>query len=378
MNVILTIVKKELLQTLRDTKLRLVIFVMPVLQTIVFGFAISTDVKNIPVSICEEQSSFSSRKVISLFQDSEYFHIVHLTNQCSDIMNDIDFNQARIALIIPANFQKQLSKGLDAPLQVLVDGSDGNTANIAMGYITRMLAQTPFKVYQSTSGFTLAGVTPPPFQGISMEPRVWFNPDMESKFFLLPGILVMILTIIVTLLTAMAITREKEIGTFEQLAVSPIAGWQLILGKTLPFLFIGILDLVVIAAVGRLVFSLQMQSSLDVFLGVNTTFILTMLGMGLFISTISSSQGQAMMTVFAILFPFIILGDFFFPVENMPQAIQYIAMGNPIRYAMVAQREIFLRGSSWDKLAPSALILLGFAFIFLAYGAFRFRKSLTS
>lgn len=376
MIVLKTLIKKELIQTLRDKKIRIVIFVMPVMQMIIFGFAITSEVKNLKISICDLDKSVYSRELISTLTRGEYFKVANYTESSKEALDDLFNNRSRISIIIPPSFEKKLRMGLNSEFQILIDGSDGNSANIAMGYILRMVQDSNLRATPKFSGVRLSGIFPQPFSQVSLEPRIRYNEQMESRFFLLPGILTMILTIIITLLTAMGITREKEAGTFEQLIVSPLKGWELILGKTLPFFLIGMIDLFLVTMVSLRVFQMPFNGSIFVFLLLNSTYILCMLGMGLFISTISNSQGQAMMTVFALLFPFIILSDFFFPIENMPIWIQYLTYINPIKYSLTAQREIFLKGNGLEVIYPNVLALAGFFIFFLSYGAFRFRKSL--
>jgi|JI10StandDraft_1071094.scaffolds.fasta_scaffold22731_8 ABC-2 type transport system permease protein len=367
------LIRKELIQTLRDKKLRVVLFALPVVQLIIFGTAISTDVKKTKVTLCDEDRSKASREIHSILTAGEYFEITDINEDCRKSENLLYVNKAKILLVIPAGFEKKLQMGENSPLQAVLDGSDGSSASTSLGYMLRMFMEHQWKTWQKTPDIRLYSITPPPLPKPELQTRVYFNPEMESRFFLLPGIMTMILTIIVTLLTAMGITREKESGTFDQLIVSPIRGWELILGKTLPYLLIGLVDLLLVTLVSRYVFQLKMSGSFAAFIILNTVYIICMLGLGLFISTVSSSQGQAMMTVFGFLFPFIILSDFFFPVDNMPIFVRRLTMLNPMKYALVAQREIFLKGNGLAFLWDSVLILCLFSVIFLGYGAYRFR-----
>lgn len=373
MKVVLTLIKKELLQTLRDARMRIVILGMPIIQIIIFGFAISTDVKNFPIAVCDEDRTIASREIISVLSRGEYFTIKNHLSSCRNAEKELYYNRAKMVVVIPPGYGKNLLSGKKNSLQLLLDGSDSSSATIASGYVTGMMMGISVKQFPSA----LVNLIPPAFSGISLETRVWYNPDMESRNFFLPGIVIMIITIIITLLTAMGITREKEAGTIEQLAVSPIAGWELVLGKTIPFLFIGIVDLSIATLVIYIIFNVTMNGNIFVYYVLNIIYIIAMLGIGLFISTVSQSQGQAMMTVFAALFPGIILSDFFFPIENMPQGIQWLTMINPIKYAMRSQREIFIKGNGFEAISESLLVLGLFALFFYAYGAIRFRKSIS-
>lgn len=379
MGILLALIKKEFIQTFRDHRLRIVIFVMPVIQMTLFGFAISSEVKNVPITVCDQDGSSSSRELVSALTRGDYFRVVQFTRDSREAVRDLEVNRAKISVIIPPDFQEKILKGEDSPFQLLVDGSDGNSASIASGYILRIMRETSLsRAVPVISGSQLAGVVPPSRPSFEPEIRVLYNPEMESRFFLIPGIITMLITLIVSLLTAMGITREKEAGTFEQLIVSPIQGWQLILGKTLPFLVIGAMDVVLVVVVGKLIFGMPFNGDPFAFAVLNLTYVFAILGLGLFISSISKTQQQAMMTVFAVLYPFIILSDFFFPIENMPVAIQYLTIINPMKYSLVAQREIMLKGSGWEQVGSNILVLAGFAVAFIAYGVFRFRKSLAS
>ena len=377
MDILLAMIRKELIQTFRDPRLRLVIFAMPIIQMTVFGFAISSEVKRVPISVCDQDRSPASRKLVDSILQGGYFRMVHFTTDCNRSVSDLAYNRSKISVNFLPGFQGHLTAGDPAPVQFLVDGSDGNSATVATGYLLRILqGKSAEAVPLPPSGAALSGTPVPGPASVEPRIRVWYNPSMESRYFLIPGIITMIITLIVTLLTAMGITREKEAGTFEQLVVSPLHGWQLILGKTLPFLLVGALDVTLVLGVSILVFHMPFNGRPDVFIALNLVYILAMLGLGLFISSISKTQQQAMMTVFALIFPFIILSDFFFPVDNMPELIQNLTLLNPMRYSLVAQREVMLKGSGWDQVGDNILILGGFALVFLGYGIMRFRKSL--
>lgn len=373
MKVILTLIKKELLQTLRDSRMRMVILGMPIIEIIIFGFAISTDVKNFPIAVCDEDRSIASREIISVLGRGEYFTVKDQLASCRDAEKELYYNRAKMVVVIPSGYGENLLSGKKNSVQLLLDGSDSSSATIASGYVTGMLMGISVKQFPPV----LVNIIPPAFSGISLETRVWYNPDMEARNFFLPGIVIMIITLIITLLTAMGITREKEAGTIEQLAVSPIAGWELVLGKTIPYLFIGVVDLSITTAAIYIIFNVTMNGNIFIYYLFNIVYIITMLGIGLFISTVSPSQGQAMMTVFAAIFPGIILSDFFFPIENMPQGIQWLTMLNPIKYAMHSQREVFIKGNGFETIGTSLIVLTLFAVFFYSYGAIRFRKSIS-
>ncbi|MBI3395313.1 MAG: ABC transporter permease [Spirochaetia bacterium] len=367
------LIVKEWIQTFRDKRMLLVIFVLPLIQMTIFGFAVSNEVKNLPAIVYDGDRSELSREIISALGRGGYFKITALAASQAESINALYINTAKIAFIIPPGFQKDVRSNRPVNVQIALDGSDGNAATIATGYALRILSELEYG-----NRIRVLPQTMLPFHGAVLDSRVWFNPSLESTYFLVPGIITMILTIITTILTAMGITKEKETGTFEQLVVSPIRGWELMLGKTLPYAVIGFGDAVLATAFGRLMFKVPIEGSLSALAFLNLAYVFAMLGMGLFISTVSATQQQAMMTVFGVLFRFIILSDFFFPLENMPVAVQYLTYLNPMKYCLTAQRAIFLKGAGWQLTYPNILVLFGFAAVFLGYGSIRFRRSLAS
>jgi len=377
-SVLKALIVKELIQTLRDKKLRVVIFLIPVIQMLIFGVAVTNDVHNLPLTICDQDQTTSSREVASSLTRGGYFVLKDTVDSVAEAKEDLLFNRSKMVVIIPHDFHEKLMRNEASPLQILLDGSDGNSATIAMGYAIRILQDLkPAGGIRVVPLILSAGALPPSLPDLAVDERVWYNPGMESSFFMIPGVVTMILTIITTLLTAMGITREKEIGTFEQLIVSPITGWQLMLGKTLPYALIGFVDALLVTLISILVFSIPLNGPIWLLALLNIVYIFAMLGLGLFISTVSSSQQQAMMTVFAVLFPFVILSDFFFPLENMPAVIRYLTVFNPMKYCLTAQREIFLKGSGWESVYPNILSLFLFSVSFFSYGSLRFRKNIS-
>lgn len=366
-----TLMVKEWIQTFRDRRMLVIIFVVPVLQMILFGVAVSNDVRNFPILVVDQDRSALSREIISAFGSGGTFRIVGITADGAEGESALRNNRARMAVVIPPDLSEHQKAGRSAAVQLLLDGSDGSTGTVALGYSMRILSELRLT---ARSG-SIPGLRP--FGGVSLESRIFYNPSLESPYYMVPGIITMILTVIATMLTAMGITKEREKGTFEQLVVSPIRGWELMLGKTLPFAVIAFFDATLATGVGTAVFHIPLTGSASALAALNLSYVLAMLGLGLFVSTVSESQQQAMMTVFAIIFPFIILSDFFFPIENMPVVIQYATLLNPMRFCLRAQREIFLKGSGWIEVWPNITVLMGFASVFLGYGAVRFRRSLT-
>jgi ABC-2 type transport system permease protein len=339
----------------------------------VFGVAITNEVRNLKVTVCDHDSSELSRQILTKISAGGYFIIHRKVGTPVEAEDDLLYNRSRLALIFPPGFQSSLRRGENAKLQILMDGTDGNTAAVALGYLQRMLLELD----GGPAVFLSTGIFPPRFGLVRMETRVFYNQGLESANYLIPGVVTMILTILTILLTAMGITKEKEAGTFEQLVVSPIRGIELMAGKTIPYAIIGFFDAMVVTVISVFVFKVPMNGSPWMLALLNLVYVIAMLGLGLFISTVSRSQQQAMMTVFAFLLPAIILSGFFFPLENMPLPIQWLTHINPMKYVLSAQRDIFLRGSEMSDLYDTYLILVGFAVVFLGAGVFRFRRTLS-
>lgn len=353
------LVKKELLQTMRDTRMRFVMFVAPIFQMFIFGIALNNDVKNISTAVVDADQSAYSRELVSILGRGDYFKIKEENISVNDAEQLMIYNKVKAVIVIPEGFGRKLKAGVTSPLQVLMDGSDPNSATISINYINQMVRK-----------LTPREITPV----IDVRSSIFYNPDTEPKFYLVPGVFIMVLTIITVLMTAIAIVKERENGTFEQLVVSPIHGYELMLGKMIPFLLVGIIDVILISLVAVLGFRIPFHAPFYAFVLINLLYISAMLGLGLFISTISNSQQQAMLTFFLILFPFIILSGFMFPIENMPQVVQWLTLLNPLRYGIEAERDMLLKGSGFRELWENTLALLGFTLFFLGYGSIRFRR----
>lgn len=374
MVVLKAIIKKEFIQTMRDPRMRLVIFAMPIIQTLIFGVAITNDVKNLRVTYCDQDQSSLSMAIPDQLQAGGYFRIHRRTQDCEDAKKDLLRNRSNVVMIVGPDFQEKLNSKQNAPVQLLLDGSDGNTTTVAMGYLQRMLME----MNEGLQSIVLPVQLPVARPGqTEFRIRALYNPGLNSSHYMVPGVIIMILTVLTAILTAMGITKEKEVGTLEQLMVSPIRGMELMLGKTLPFAVLSMIDALIVTGIALWVFGVPLNGSALALLTMNVLYLFTMLGMGLFVSTISKTQQQALMTIFSILFPAIILSDFFFPLSTMPLPIQWLTMVNPMKYAMVSQREIFLKGSGFEELALEFGALVAFSILFPVLGAIRFRRSMS-
>lgn len=365
---------KEFLQVLRDPKMRGIIFVMPLVQVMVFGYAVTTDVRDVPVAVVDFDQSVASRELLSRFSASGYFRFVAHTRDVPMANHLLDKGSVRAILRIDPGFEADLQAGRTAMLQVIADGTDSNTAGIVLDYTGRIAGAFSGKVLLDRIS-RLGGGGPLPGR-VELASRAWFNENLESRNFYVPGVIAIIVMLITLMLTSMAVVREKEIGTIEQLLVSPITPAEFILGKTLPFALIGYADVLLVAVVGVFWFEVPIRGSLLLLLVATTFYLMSTLGIGLFISTVSRTQQQAMMSVFFFYFPAVLLSGFMFPVANMPSLVRYLTYANPLCYFLVILRGIFLKGTGLAALWPqmAALLLLGSATLFVSTR--RFRKTL--
>jgi drug efflux transport system permease protein len=365
---------KELLELRQDPRLFSVIFIAPVIQLTMLGYAATTDVKNVPVVIVDQDGTPASRELITTFSASPYFTIVAMLPGVTQVEPWLEHGRAWMALTIPADYHEQIGSGRPATVQVIADGTDSNSTNVAMGYAANLVAA--YNQQLMARRLLLAG-QPVPGPAIEARIRVWFNPQLESRDFMIPGIVALLLLVITTNLSSMAVVREKEMGTLEQLNVTPIARWQLILGKLLPYGVIGLLDVVLVTAVAVFWFKVPLLGSPVLLAVTSAIYLLTTLGLGLFVSTISDTQQQAMMTAtFFFLTPMLYLSGFIFPIENMPAVIQPITYLIPLRYFIVIVRGIFLKGVGVAVLWPQILALLAWGLVIVGLAVARSRKTL--
>jgi ABC-2 type transport system permease protein len=360
---------KEVIELRQDPRIFGIIFIAPVLQLAILGYAATTDVRNVPIVVVDTDRSSESQNLISRFTGSGIFQIVDIVSDGRDVDRYLESGEAWMALSIPASYGQTVAAGRSATLQIVADGSDANSTNIAMGYATNLIAGYTQEMVEERR--RVAGV-PQDGGGGGIEPRVriWFNPTLESRYFMLPGIFALLLLVVTSNLSSMAIVREREIGTLEQLNVTPLGRLELIIGKLLPYGIIGLIDVLIVLVVIVFWFEVPLRGSFWLLFGMSLIYLLTTLGLGLFTSTISHTQQQAMMTsTFFFLIPMMYLSGFIFPIENMPAVIQPITYLIPLRYFVVILRGIFLKGVGLETLWPQALALFawGVAILTLAY-----------
>ncbi|MGD2295212.1 MAG: ABC transporter permease [Candidatus Aminicenantes bacterium] len=363
------IIRKEFIQTFRDKRMFLPLFAAPVIQLILFGFAATTDVKNVPLGVLDYDKSQESRALVTNFLHADAFHLDFHLSSNAEIDELIQTGKIKVAVVIPSNFEQKLHRGQRTAVQIILDGSDANSATIVLSYIARLLSRHSERIVAEYLGQGSAGL-------LSTQERIWYNPDLKSSIYMVPGVICLVLLLTTLLLTAMAVTKEREMGTLESLVVSPIKSWELIFGKTTPFVVIGLVDIVLIILAGKAVFGLPIRGSFFFLLGVSFLFILTSLSIGLFISTVSRTQQQAIAAALFFLMPAMLLSGIFTPIESMPKAIQYLSLLNPLRFFGKSVRGILLKGNGLSILWPEVLALFLFGLVALVFSTLRFRKYL--
>jgi ABC-2 type transport system permease protein len=375
MKTIIHFIKKEFLQFKRDPKMFGIILIAPVIQLIFLGYAANLDIEQVKTIIYDQNKTSTSREFIERFSSSGYFRIVNYIENYNELENNLNNGKAIFALVISKDFDKKIMRREPAPLQAIFDGSDGNQASIAAGYvqsIIRTYSKSILTDFMNVSGRKIS-----PAGNITAEVRIWYNPTLKTRNFMVPAIVGLLVSIITLVLTSLAIVKEKEIGTMEQLIVTPIRPYQLIIGKLVPFTILGFIAVIIVLTAMRVIFDIEIKGSI-VFLFISSfLYILSTLGLGLFVSTISKNQQQAMMiAIFAVMMPMIFLSGFAFPIENMPAIIQYISYIIPLKYFITIIRGVIIKGLGLADLWVDALVLFGMGVFILIFSSLRFRKRL--
>jgi ABC-2 type transport system permease protein len=366
---------KEFIQVFRDKRTRFILIGPPIIQMLVFGYAATFDIHHVPTVVLDFDQSQQSRDLVSRFTSSPYFDVQRQLTRSSQIRELIDSGQATVGIEIDAGFAQKLLKGETAPVQVIVDATNSNTALIASSYISQ-IALGFAESYQKDRIGRIAPQLVEQMPSVELEQRPWYNPGLSSRWFFVPGVIGSLTLVLVITLTAFAVVREREIGTLEQIMVTPIRPVEFILGKTLPFFLIGLFDVSLIAVVGTLWFQVPFRGHISVLFTGAVLFILCMLGVGLLISTVSSTQQQAMVTAFFFIMPAITFSGFGFPIATMPQWLQYFTYLSPLRYFLVVLRGVYLKGVGMDILWPQMAAMAGLGFSLLTLAILRFHKAL--
>jgi ABC-2 type transport system permease protein len=367
-------VKKEFIQVWRDRRLRIFLFLPPIVQLIIYGYAINFDIKQVPFAVFDEDRTQASEQLISRFTSSEYFRLTHFIDSETQLRDLIDRSQITLAVRIPQGFADTLKAHQPVPLQLILDATDSNTALIVAKYIRTILNDYSQEMLQQALrrlNFPKKIRTP-----VVIEPRAWLNPNLESRNAFVPGVIAMVVMLVSLMLTALSVVREREIGTMAQILVSPLSPLEFLSGKTIPFVLISLMDVALVTLMGVFWFEIPFQGSVVVLFIGTLAFLLSSVGLGLLISTACSTQQQAVMAGTFVLTPAILLSGLIFPIGNMALIFQYITYVNPLRYFIVIVQGVFLGGRGLAALGPQMAALAGLGVIFLALSIIRFRGRL--
>ena len=370
---LMSIIRKEFIQIFRDVRTLVMILVIPIMQLFLLGYSATNDVRNIPLAVLDRSRSVESRALLDSYRAADYFRIAYSVDSEAEIEDLISRGDARAAVIIPPDYAQRVSDG-NAQVAFILDGSDPTSASTALSaaqLISQMHSTEILTEKISRTGSTIR-VQPP----VEVRTTVWYNPDMISAHFMIPGVIGMILYAIAAILTATSVVRERERGTIEQLIVTPIRSWELIVGKLMPYVILGFFNTIEVLAVGHWWFGMPIRGDLGLILLLSSVFLVTGLGIGLFASTIANTQQEAMLTVWMTLLPSIFLSGFFFPLEAMPAVLRWLSYLMPLRYYLVIIRSLLLKGVGLDMIQFDVIAMTLFAVGIMAAAALRFRKRL--
>lgn len=370
---LLSIIRKEFIQAFRDRRTVIIILIMPVMQLFLLGYAATTDVKNIAIAVWDQNQSPQSRALLDAFRAADYFQIAYTVNSQQEIQTLIERGSARAVLIIPPDYDRHLLEG-DAQVSMILDGSDASVGSTALS-VSQLIGQAyGIKVIQSQAALQgrLNGSGSP----LQVRTRVWYNPDLLSAYFMIPGVIGQILFMITTILTATSIVRERERGTIEQLIVTPIRSWELMVGKIIPYIILAAVEAAEVILIGHFWFRVPVVGNLGLIALSSGLLLLSSLGIGLFASTVAHTQQEANIMVQMTLLPSFFLSGFFFPIDAMPRALQFISYLSPLRYYLVVIRSLMLKGAGFTAIENQLFALALFGFIIMGAAARRFHKRL--
>ncbi len=366
---IISIMVKEFIQLSRDRRSMAMVILIPIIQMSIFGYALSTDITNVSMVVWDASNTAESRELITSYEETEFFTVNYYATDYDDITKRIESGKAKSALVIPPEYDTQLHRGESTPIQFFADGSDPNTAIQAVAN-ANLIAQAKGIAIMSQ----LRGIETTP--AVTLEPRIWYNPAMQSSIFYLPGIVGVILQVITMMLTAFAIVREREAGTIEQLNITPLRRGELIIGKLIPYIIVAYIQVSMVLATAVLIFDMPIRGSLPLLFALSFVFLMFSLGLGLFISTISRTQFQAMQASFFVVLPSILLSGFLFPIESMPRLAQWISAVLPLTYYLRIVRGIVVKGIGIEYLWQDATVLAVMGIITLVLATWRLRRTL--
>ena len=370
---LISIIRKEFIQIFRDPRTLMLILIMPIIQLFLLGYAATTDVRNVPIAVWDQSRSPESRALLDAFRAADYFRFAYEVYSDEEIQTLIDGGEVRGALVIPSDYSLKLLDG-KAQVSMILDGSDATVGSTALS-TARLIGQShAIKVLtdQAARQGRATAVQPP----LDVRTQVLFNPDLRSAYFMIPGVMGMVLYAIMAMLTATAVVRERERGTIEQLIVTPIRSWELIVGKVAPFVILGFFNLAELLLIGHYWFGVPIRSNFLLVVGAAGLLLLSSLGIGLFASTIANTQQEALLTVFVTILPGVFISGFLFPLEAMPRILQIISYAVPLRYYLVINRSLLLKGVGFEALQAEIISLTLFGIIIMTAAALRFRKRL--
>jgi ABC-2 type transport system permease protein len=374
------IIRKEFLQVLRNRRMRTALFVPPMAQLIIFGYAVNMDVDHVRMAWMDQDHTPMSRELLESFRGSGRFELIKTASSDAEIQKLMDHGEVLAVVRVLPGFNRDILRGNAAQVQIIIDGTNSNTASLISSYANEIVAGFDAKLIQAKQEEKMLTLKPGTVSlktaRIDPRARVWFNADLVSRNYYVPGVITNLIMVVTVMLTAMAIVREKEIGTMEQLMVTPIRPIELMLGKTLPFAIVGLIDVILVTTLALLIFHIPFRGNFFLLLGCASLFLMTSLGTGLFISTVSRTQQQALMSSFFFATPTFMLSGFAFPIRNMPLLVQYLTYLNPLRYFVEIVRGIFLKGIGISVLWPQATVLAVYGAVVLILSASRFEKKL--
>ncbi len=371
---LVSILRKEFIQITRDKRTLVIILIIPIMQLFLLGYSATSDVRNIHLAVYDQCRCAESRSLLDAYRAADYFQLAYTASSENDIRLLIEQGKVRAALIIPPDYDTALANG-NAEVAFILDGSDataGSTALSAATLIGQSKATQLMVQRLETSGLNASNFQPP----LQVRTTVWYNPDLVSSYFMIPGVIGMILYAITSILTATAVVRERERGTIEQLIVTPIRPWELVVGKILPYAILAFVDTLEVLAIGHWWFGMPVRGDLSLILACSGLLVLSGLGIGLFASTIANTQQEAMLTVWMTLLPSIFLSGFFFPLEAMPQFLQWVSYIIPLRYYLIIIRALLIKGVGAGAIWSEILALTLFGIAIMGAASVRFRKRL--
>lgn len=368
-----SLIRKEFIQILRDPRTLALVIVIPIIQLFLLGYAATNDIRNVSMAVFDQDRSAASQRLLDAYRNADYFRIDFDVRSEEELRNLIDQGRARVGIIIPPDFGARVEGGETARVAFVLDGSDPTVGSTALSAAQLIGSQHSAEIQRDRLSAAPASAAAPP---IEVRTQVWYNPDLVSAYFMVPGVIGMILFSITAILTANAIVRERERGTIEQLIVTPIRSWELVVGKLTPYVLLALFNTLEVLALGSLLFDVPMRGSLLMILLLSSLFVTSGLGIGLFVSAIANTQQEAMLTVFMTLLPSVFLSGFFFPLQAMPTALQWISYAIPLRYYLVIIRSLLIKGVGAAAIQSEINALAAFGLVIMTLAALRFRKRL--